>query len=450
MKIEKMGATEGIASFIHDTKFENLPKEAIEKTKLSFLDTLGVALAASGEEAVDILLAVVQEIKGEEQATILGRGLRTSTLNAAMVNGTMSHLYDFDDTNWGAVIHPSGSVFASALAISEWKKLGGRDFITASTVGLEVSIRIGLSIAPFHHTAGFHTTGTCGTFGATAASAKLLRLNHEKITNAIGTAGTQAAGLRVVKGSMCKGFHEGKAAMNGVLSSLLAEKGFTSSKKILEDKRGFCRVFSSECDLGKITDEIGKKFEFIKTSTKKYASCHETHAPIDAMIEILDKHNVEPNEIEEIELHVFPIMWDVAYIDHPTSGLEGKFSLPHSLAVAVVDRKAGIAQFTDQKVHDPKISQTAKKVKIFTDLKTTSNFEREVYRSARVVIKTRDGKKYDSFVSPEKSPTPEAIINKFEDLATPVLSAERTEKIVKLVKELEKVDDMSKLVQLLR
>ena len=252
-----MGPTRQLADFVAHATFEHLPAEVVRECKRCVLNYLGVALGACRHEAVAILTDAAREMGGLPQATILGSRLKTSVVQAAMVNGAMSHVLDYDDTDLETVIHPTGPVLSAALPLAEWRGLSGRQLITGFAVGAEVELRVGSAVYPAHYDVGWHITGTAGVFGAAAAAGWLLGLDSDRLSHALGLAGTQASGLREMFGSMAKCLHVGAAASNGLWSALLAGRGFTASTRVLEARRGFCAVTAAQYDLSRATDRLG-------------------------------------------------------------------------------------------------------------------------------------------------------------------------------------------------
>src|SRR5690606_29784581 len=221
------------------------------------------------------------EMGGAEQAHLVTGG-QSSVLNAALVNGAASHVVELDDIHKGSIIHAATVVIPAALAVAEWKGLSGKELIAAVVAGYEVCYRIGEAVSPSHYYY-WHNTATCGTFGAAIAAAKLLGLTTEQTIAALGNAGTQAAGLWefIEDGAMTKQLHTGKAAMNGLLAALLAQKGFTGPQKILEGNRGFFKAMSEEYDASRVTEGLGNEFKIMENSFKIHASCRHTHHAVD-------------------------------------------------------------------------------------------------------------------------------------------------------------------------
>src|SRR5262249_25991493 len=241
------------------------------EAKRAILDNLGVGLGAADDPGVAIARRVAMELGGHPQATLWADGRRTSVTQAALVNGIMTHILDYDDTHLPTILHPSGPLVAAAVPLAEWLGASGEALLAAYIVGFELEARVSLSVYPEHYDVGWHITGTAGTLGAAAAAARLLGLDAERTVWALGAAVTQAAGLREMFGSMCKSLHVGKAASNRVLAALLARDGFTSSVEPIEGRRGFGSVLSTRFDPEILTAELGQRWQLHRNGFKPYA-----------------------------------------------------------------------------------------------------------------------------------------------------------------------------------
>lgn len=227
-----------LAHYICQTKFSDLSQEVIDQTKMCILDWIGVTLAGARQKLAKVLTEVVKTWGGKPECTIIGNGMKTSCLNAALINGVISYLVKLDQASpHGSGVHPQSPMIPAALAVAEWKELGGKDFITAVVLGFEILVRVAMAVNPSHMgERGFHCTGTCGTFGSATAAGKLLKLSEEQIVHALGIAGTQAAGLTVSMEASSRSLHTGKACHDGILAAMLAKKGFTGAEDIFEGK----------------------------------------------------------------------------------------------------------------------------------------------------------------------------------------------------------------------
>lgn len=443
---QAQSATRTLCEHLARAKYEDLPEKAVHEARRGVLDWLGCALAGAAHPTIDKLLTVLQTVTGKPEATVLGRKLRLGLLDTALANGQMGHILDFDDTHMGGVVlHTSSPVLAALLPLAERSGAGGKALILAYAAGFEVGVRTGQT-APGHHDGGWHLTGTLGSSAAGVAAGKLLGLGGLQLTHAMGIATTQAAGMQQNRGTMCKSFHAGKAATSGVLAALLAQQGFDSSQEIVEGKKGFCRIYSRTAAPEKLLDGLGSRWEIMTNGHKPYACGVVLHPPIDAMIEISSTHGIAPASVDTIELRVHPHVISITGVVEPQTGLQSKFSIYHSAAVAFTDRAAGIAQYTDAKALDPAIVTLRKKVKVVTDETLRKDEAR-----ARV---TAGGKHFDAYV-PHASGTvanpmtDAAIEGKFIANATPAIGAGNARKVAGMVWQLEKITDLRELAALL-
>jgi 2-methylcitrate dehydratase PrpD len=247
-------------------------------------------------------------------------------------------------------------VASAILALAEYRPVTGADFLHAFVLGVEVECRIGNAVYPSHYDVGWHITGTTGVFGAAAAAGKLLGLSEEQLVWALGIAATQASGLREMFGSMCKPLHPGMAAKNGLYAALLAAADFTSTTLGIEGKRGFANVLAAKRDFTKISDRLGETWELADNTYKPFACGIVIHPTIDGCIQLRGEHHLKAEDIERIQLAVHPLVLELTGKTRPQVGLEGKFSVFHCAAVAIIDGTVGEAQFSDARVRDPRVT----------------------------------------------------------------------------------------------
>jgi len=327
--------TEKFADYIISLKYEDLPEKVIENAKLCFLDFLGVTLRGSKTDSAN---AVNNIIKEGSESTIIGHK-KASILDSALANGISAHSLDLDDGHRIAMLHPGACVIPAALSSCEARNKGGKDFITSIVAGYEITISLGILINPQHRNRGFHSTGTCGTFGAATAASKALNLDKEETINALGLAGTQASGLLESDhaGSMGKHLHAGKAAQSGVLSALLAKEGFTGAKTIIDGREGF---LSSMADNKDVEIDL-KKFHILDVYFKKYPVCRHLHSSIDATLEIINRNDLKAEDIQKITVETYKIAAE--HDNYNPDTVEAiKQSLPLSLAMAIKNRKLNL------------------------------------------------------------------------------------------------------------
>ncbi len=439
-----------LSAFVCNTSYNDIPLDVIEHGKLVFLDWLGVTLAGSRHKMGSVMADMIAELDGEngpQQAAMIGKGIKTDMIKAALANGSMSHVLDLDDYHAPTLCHPTVAFLPALLAVAEYKKLSGKDLLAALVIAFDILVRVGYGAKRLHYDRGWHATSTLGKFGAAAGAGKLLNLDVETLANAFGIAGTTAGGLRLVFGNMGKSFHAGKAAMDGVLAAILAQKGFDCSKNILEGKHGFMDLFSDDPDMDKMLDKLGEFFHLPTVSFKPYASCGATHSTIDLMKEIRRRENINTEDVEEIILDVTKIAGDASGQIEPKSGLEGKFSVYFCAALALSEGEAGIDKFTDEKVNDPQLVTLRKKVKlnIIPDL--------ELAFRAKALVKMKDGIEYMAETdAPRGSPLNPIsymeLAEKFKGLASNVIPDQNVEKLIALIENLDKLQDVGELMGL--
>ena len=440
-----MEVTRTLARFIVNHRYADVPQKVRHEGARSFLNWVGCAVGASRHETVRRALAALDEFSGPREATVLGRGDRLDIMLAALVNGIASHTFDFDDTHLRTVIHPSGPVASAILALAERKPVKGDAFVHAFILGVEAECRIGNSVYPPHYDVGWHITGTAGVFGAAAAAGRLLGLNEQQMTWALGIAATQSSGLREMFGTMSKPFHPGNAARNGLLAALLASKDFTSSLQGIEAKRGFANVLSTGFKPGEITDRLGETWEIALNTYKPFACGIVEHPAIDGCIQLRNEHTLRAEDIEGIALKVHPLVLELTGRKTPQTGLEGKFSVYHSSAVAVIHGAAGEAQYSDDAVRDPRVIALRDRV--------TAAAEKGVHEDAvHITIRLKSGKVLAKHVehavgSLDRPMSDADLEGKFRGLAEGILSKAESDRLIRLCWDIGTLKDAAEVAR---
>jgi len=435
-----MSVTENLAQFIARFESRKLPAPVVRRAKMCVLDWLGAALAGSRAPSTSIVWELAGEMGGRKESVVIGRKPKAPCVVAAFVNGVAGHAVELDDVHEESVVHPGAPVLPAALAAAEHFGASGGDFLAGVVLGYEVEIRIGSAVMPSHYRF-WHPTGTCGTFGATAAAGFIAGLSQEGMTNAFGIAGTQASGLVETFGTMSKPLNPGKAAMNGLVSVLLAERGFTGPARGLDGERGFIKATSEAGQLGGVTKGLGRDFEIVRNVFKVHASCGHTHGAIDAVLKIVEDQGVKPQDVKEVVVGTYPIAVEVVGRAYgPKTPDEAKFSLPYCVACAILDRKVGLDQFSKEKVEDPAVAELSRRVKAQED----PDFARVRLGGARVIIRTKSGEEHSSRVDvprgyPENPLSDEELRSKFVGLATSALPRRRITRLLQAVDGLEKL-----------
>ena len=422
--------------------------DAVEReAHRTFYNWLGCAIGAARHEAADAAIAAVALLQPSAQATVLGRSAQVDMASAALVNGITSHTFDFDDTHLKTIIHPAGPVASAVLALAEHRGLPGRDVLDALVLGIDVACRIGNTMYPDHYDRGWHITGSTGPLGAAAGCARLLKLDEVQTAMALGIAASQPVGLREQFGTMTKPFHPGGAARAGLMSALLASRGFTASPRALEAPRGFVQVVSDKRAWNEVTDELGERFEISFNTYKPFACGIVIHPSIDACCQ-LKAQGVQPEQVERIELRVHSLVLELTGKKEPKDGLQGKFSVYHGCAAGLIFGRAGEAEFADDVVTDPRVVALRNKVQATVD---DSIDEAAVHVTAHLKDGRRVQVHVEHAIGSLQNPLTDAQLEaKFTQLVDPVLGAVRSQEITKACRQLGGLADVRRLTALCR
>jgi 2-methylcitrate dehydratase PrpD len=455
--------TRELVTALHGLTFEALPGPVVAKAKELFLDYLGYASTAAKEEPAAILWDTVIELGGRPECTVIGHAPRTSCLNAALVNGAMGHMAELDDTHRHTQSHVGDSVIPAALAIAERRQLGGKPLLGALVAGYEAAIRIGESVMPTHYVKGWHPSGTVNTFGAAVAAGKLLGLDPDRLLHAVGLAGAQAAGnfAHIQARGMAKDFNPGRAAANGVLAALLAQRGFSASTDVIENERGFWRLYADNVVPACLTEGLGTRFEILEVAHKPAPGCRCLHSSRDATLDLCERHGIAAPDIERITLRIYT--QGAKWVDDPEPWSPGKgmygprFSAQFNAALAALEGRPGIRRLFEQdymaqKLDDPAVRELMGKVTVVHDDVLMREFP---HKWASVVeITTRDGRTVSQRVDypkgePENPMSHAELVDKYRILAGKVFSEERVEGILEAAEGLESLLDCNALTRLL-
>ena len=422
--------TRVLADYLVAAKPEDLPPRVRKEAARSFLNWVGVTIGGSRQEAVASAVAALSPFSGKPQANLLGRGEKLDILHAALINGISSHVLDYDDTHLKTIIHPAGPVVSALLALGQHRPLTGTDFLNALVLGIETECRIGNAVYPSHYDMGWHITGTCGVFGAAAACGKVLGLSQKQMVWALGIAASQPVGLKIQFGCMTKSFHAGRAAQNGLTAALLAAQNFTSDNAPLEGKDGWAQALSRQCNWREITDGLGSRYEAALNTYKPFACGIVAHPGIDAAIQLRNENKLRPTDIAAVELHANPLVLSLMGKADPHTGLEGKFSIYHCIAVGLISGMAGESQFRDVVVNDPGVAALRRLVTVKTDATVQT-------RQADLTIRLKDGRQLSRHVenaigSLENPMSDAALDAKFTDLANGILPDDRIGQLISL------------------
>ena len=421
------------------------------------LDWLGSALAGSLEPPARMAQRVVAGLGTSADATVFSGGPtfrdgRSSAAGAALANGVASHILELDDVHKGSTLHAAAPVIPAALAVAQREHATGRDFLLAVALGYEAALRVGEAVNPSHYRF-FHPTGTAATFGAAAAAGSLLKLDAPAMLNALGSAGTQAAGLWEFNadGAMSKHLHPGKAAFNGVLAADLAREGFSGASRILEGDRGFFRAMSASYDASRITDRLASHWKIGENCYKLHSCCGHTHTAIDAALELRAARAGAPAGIAAVQIETYGPGFEIVKELNPRSPYQAKFSLAYCVAAALLEGKVGLDQFGPGRfdssgVRHPGIAALLKRTRITVENDLTAKYPGAW--PARVTVAYRDGVHLTASGdfprgNPENPVSTEVLEEKFLSLVEPRFGPDLARLAIRTVRELDSAADMS-------
>lgn len=446
--VAAQGLTRTLAEQARSLRYADLPAEIRALARQCVLDYVAVTLPGAAEPLTALLLAEMAEQGGNKEATVIGHAARLPAASAALVNGGASHALDFDDVNLAMPGHPSVAILPALLALAEARGASGQAVLEAFVAGYELQCRVGTTIAPWHYDVlGFHATATIGSFGAAAACAHLLGLDTDATATALGIAGTQAAGLKSMFGTMCKPLHAGKAAYHGLLAAKLAARGFTSRTDVLECVQGFARTHSPEFHAGRALEQPPGGFYIRNNLFKYHAACYLTHAPIECARKLREQHGVTPDRIARVRLQLDEACDRVCNIPAPRTGLEAKFSLRLTTAMALAGMDTGgLTNYSDATAAEPTLVALRDKVEF--DFRPATGATR-----AELTLELTDGTR---LTARHDSGTPAADVAeqgrrleaKCIALVEPILGRGRTNELIGALGRLEELADIRPLMAL--
>lgn len=421
---------------------ESVRKEAVR----SIVNWVGVTVGGANQQAVVRALSTVLPYSNSTAAHLFGRSETLDPLRAALITGISSHVLDYDDTHLETIIHPAGPVASALFALAQSLPLSGADLLHAFILGTEIECRLGKAIYPSHYDMGWHITGTCGAFGAAAACGRILGLNVQQMQWALGIAATEAAGLKIMFGSMSKSLNIGRAAENGLLAALLAANNFTSSDQGIEGKEGYIFAASRQHNYAALIDGLGKHYEIALNTYKPFACGIVIHPVIDAVIQLRNEHALKSSEIRSIAIRCNPLVLELTGKKTPTTGLEAKFSVFHSAAIALIRGFASEKEYTDEAVRNPEVVALRQLVSVTTDPAIRPD-------EAYVTITTTSGQSFTMHVehaigSVQNPLTDKDLSFKFTQLATGILPSTQIEELLTAAWNLPQMHNVGDLPRL--
>jgi len=436
--------SEALAAHIIASKPEALNEADRHEAKRALVNIVGCALGGADHPAVDITIGALGPFAGAPNCAVLGRKERFDPLLASLINGISSHVHDFDDTTPSNYIHPTSPVASALFAYASVNKVSGLDFLNAYVLGYETVTRIGNATYPAHYQRGWHSTGSIGVFGAAVAVGKLMGLDQAQMLNAIGLAATQGAGIRDNFGAMAKSFHPGRSAQSGYVAALLAADGFTSGPRPLEGPRGFAEVTAGEYDLDIVTADLGRDHLLALNTYKPFPCGIVVHPTIDACLQLHAEHAFGPEDVAAVELRVAPLVLDLCNQREITRGLEGKFSIYHAAALALVRNRASLAEFSDEAVADPAIAAMRSRVNPVADSSVSED-------GVEVDLVLTDGRRIHkslefSIGNIRKPLTDQQLESKFRDQVR-VIGESQSNDVIGRLWSIDTLEDMQGLIE---
>ena len=458
--------TDYVAGFVVETKFADIPQDVAHLGKRSVLDGIGLALAGAKSECGHIAQKYLADlgIANTAGSSVIGTSLRLPARFAAFANGLAIHADDYDDTQlavakdrvYGLLTHPTAPALPPALALAERDRRSGADFMLAYQVGVEVECKVAEAIMPRHYQHGFHSTATCGSIGAAAAAAKMLRLDREATRRALSIGATQAGGLRENFGTMTKPFHAGRAAENGVVAAEIAALGFTASPNGLEADRGFFRAAGGGFAPEMIDGMLGRPWTFHSpgVSIKPHPSGSLTHPGMGAMLDLIREHDIRPDQVKRVSVGTNHNMPNALIHHRPKNELQAKFSMEFCMAILLLERRGGLEEFTDEVVNRADVQAMIGKVSFGVHPEAeAAGFDK---MTTIIEVELQDGKVLGTRAdfgkgSPANPMSDEELSDKFRGCASWAgLDRAKTEEILKLAWNIESLKDVNELTRLLR
>jgi 2-methylcitrate dehydratase PrpD len=448
MAAEATNVTRTLAQFVVASRFEDMPDNVVHEAKRALLHWIGCAVGGSHEQSVASALAAVTQFSGPPQASVFGRSERLDVLHAAFVNGVSTDVLSFSDTHPETLIHPTGVIGPALAALAEHRSVSGKQLLHALILGFDVASRVSLAVYPWHYDRGWHITGTAGAFGAGAAAGKVLGLDAERIVWALGISATAAAGLRGMFGSMCKNFHSGRAAENGLLAAFLAQQGFDSVPDGIGGPRCFAHVLGESPDFEAVVRNLGESYEITKNTYKAYPCGVVIHPVIDACVQIAAIEGFDLTNVAAVEIRGNPFLLELTGRKTPTKTLEGKLSVFHSAAAALIARRIGEQEFADAFIQRRDVIALRDKVTVQPDTEIRED-------EAHVSVRLRDGRTLRKHIehatgTAERPMSDREIETKFRGLCEPYLPASQITSLIDRCWNIAEVHDAATFAQLAR
>jgi len=454
------GITSKLARFSAQLSYEDLSPEAVDWAKYLCLDFAGVTLAGSTTPSAKVAVKAIDGLGRPGPSPIIGTSQRVLPEYAAMANGTAFHSIELDDVNNEASLHPGVVAYPTALAMGDVVTVDGKTFITAIAAGYDVMVRLGRALRPSeHYGRGFHPTGTCGAFGAATVASRILGLQGDTFAHALGIAGSQASGSMefLAQGAWTKRLHPGWASHSGIWAGLLARAGYVGPTTIIEGRDGFLHAYSGDPDPDSVLRDLGDQFQITRTGIKPHSCCRYKQGPIDCLLELRNKHGLDPEEVEEVRIGVLSAGYNIICSPekdklNPRSVVDMQFSMPFGAAVALLYGRASLEEYAPGVAQRPEVRDMMARVRSIVDPALDRMYPRQWPAWAEVL--TRDGRTLRSEITfpkgdPENALTWDELKQKFTTLSASVISQEQQQKVIEAVEDLENMSDVRELASLL-
>ena len=451
-----MNGCQTLADLLRRAASDGATEDLLDGARCCLLDFVTCTILGAREKIGESITSYVAASDRADESTIVGAAAGFSAEGAALANGTLAHALDFDDVSLAMSGHPSAPVFAAALALAEHQRLSGKRVLLAAILGIETECKLGRIMNPALSRTGWHPTRVLGSLGSTASCGVLLNLNREQFAHALGIACSLACGVKANFGSMTKPLHVGIAARNGITAARLAAVGWTAGPDALDGRFGLMDNLIGTSELDGLAETFAKPYEIISPGItfKQYPSCAGTHPAIDAMANLVAEHDLHPRQIQNIRCSVTPFVRGVAIADRPTTGLEGKFSVPFCMAAYLLERSVSPEHFNDEFVSSKAVRELIAK----TEMVESSDLSPDGFSGCGALLeitltdgRTLSARRGENSPEPDESMSQEELVGKYRRCVQPLIAAPLTEDILKAVTAFahaEQINDMMALLKL--
>ena len=440
-----MGTTEELAKYVVEAKFEDFPPEAIDRAKELFMDFVGGTLGGSDTRLGKTIAEYVREMEAKPEVGVIGCGFKTTASNAAWANTFIGHVLELESIGIGGSLNPA-PLIAVALAVGQKLGSSGKDVLTSYILAHEIQGRIG--IASLAGSGKRFDPFKFMFFGCAAGAGKLMKLDTEQMATAFGLAASQAGGgFTINSGTAAHTLDFGTSTRSGIEAAILATRGITARKDVIEAPKGFGDTFvgPGDYDLEQMTRDLGKDLRVIHTTIKQYPSCYLTHFALDTLFDMMKENRITYDDVVSVEAHINDFLATWLQYSDPKNEDEARFSLQHELGTAILKGELWLDSFAEEAINDPKLEEARKKVKVIIHPEWPSG---RAHMDSIISIKLKDGRELERKTGDVKEPTKEQIVAQYKKLAEPFLPAQQVERSAELLLNLEKVTNIAELMDI--